>query len=267
MRTTAGPRRVNRVTLSIMGLVAAIGSFSSPARAVELVLTYTGTIHAADSLTAAGGPDLITADSLFTFVARFDTSTPNIVGPLPRPGPGSGFVAYVPSQASFTIGGVNYALTGLGAGNGPTITIFDASNIFNPGRYGVGLVVNPLADGAGFVGDFLSASPGFSVASLGPTTFQNFAGAGYSAGIGCGPDAALCTFQPINLISGNQLFSLQFAGLLGARDGGISYDGGTATATLSAVPEPATWAMMLLGFGGIGIAVRRRRSSALMQIA
>lgn len=28
---------------------------------------------------------------------------------------------------------------------------------------------------------------------------------------------------------------------------------------LAAVPEPASWAMMLLGFGGIGIALRRRR--------
>jgi hypothetical protein len=35
-----------------------------------------------------------------------------------------------------------------------------------------------------------------------------------------------------------------------------------------AVPEPATWALMLLGFGGIGMALRRsRRSGALMQIA
>jgi hypothetical protein len=34
------------------------------------------------------------------------------------------------------------------------------------------------------------------------------------------------------------------------------------------VPEPATWAMMLLGFGGIGMAMRRRRSSGqLLQIA
>jgi hypothetical protein len=39
--------------------------------------------------------------------------------------------------------------------------------------------------------------------------------------------------------------------------------GGTAP-----VPEPATWGMMLLGFAGIGMAMRRRRSgSALMQIA
>jgi hypothetical protein len=36
-----------------------------------------------------------------------------------------------------------------------------------------------------------------------------------------------------------------------------------------ALPEPATWAMMLLGFGAIGMTMRRRRrsSSALMQIA
>lgn len=35
------------------------------------------------------------------------------------------------------------------------------------------------------------------------------------------------------------------------------------------VPEPATWGMMLLGFAGIGMALRRsrRRSDALMQIA
>jgi len=33
--------------------------------------------------------------------------------------------------------------------------------------------------------------------------------------------------------------------------------------TGAAVPEPATWAMMLLGFGGIGVAMRRRRRVAL----
>jgi hypothetical protein len=36
---------------------------------------------------------------------------------------------------------------------------------------------------------------------------------------------------------------------------------------VNAVPEPGTWAMMLLGFGAIGFAIRRRKSSALTQLA
>jgi hypothetical protein len=36
---------------------------------------------------------------------------------------------------------------------------------------------------------------------------------------------------------------------------------------IQAVPEPGTWALMLIGFGGIGLAMRRRRRPALAQIA
>ena len=39
------------------------------------------------------------------------------------------------------------------------------------------------------------------------------------------------------------------------------------TITITAVPEPATWAMMLLGFGAAGYAMRRRRAPALAQLA
>ena len=35
----------------------------------------------------------------------------------------------------------------------------------------------------------------------------------------------------------------------------------------SAVPEPATWAMMLLGFGAVGFSARRRRSMVFAQAA
>lgn len=43
--------------------------------------------------------------------------------------------------------------------------------------------------------------------------------------------------------------------------------GGNLTFTPTAVPEPATWAMMLLGFAGIGFHFRRRRGAALAQFA
>jgi opacity protein-like surface antigen len=39
------------------------------------------------------------------------------------------------------------------------------------------------------------------------------------------------------------------------------------SAPTGSVPEPATWAMMLLGFGGIGFRMRRRRPPVLTQIA
>ena len=40
------------------------------------------------------------------------------------------------------------------------------------------------------------------------------------------------------------------------------------TANVSgAVPEPATWAMLLVGFGGIGFAMRRRKSKVITNVA
>ena len=40
-------------------------------------------------------------------------------------------------------------------------------------------------------------------------------------------------------------------------------DGVTFTPDTNAVPEPATWAMMLAGFGAVGFAARRRRTTAV----
>jgi PEP-CTERM motif len=44
---------------------------------------------------------------------------------------------------------------------------------------------------------------------------------------------------------------------------GFDYGAGAAaaTVTISSVPEPSTWAMMLLGFGGLGFAGYRARKS------
>lgn len=38
-------------------------------------------------------------------------------------------------------------------------------------------------------------------------------------------------------------------------------------AVTAAVPEPGTWALMLLGFGGVGVSLRRRRSQTIAQFA
>jgi hypothetical protein len=41
----------------------------------------------------------------------------------------------------------------------------------------------------------------------------------------------------------------------------------TGNVTISAVPEAGTWALMLLGFGAIGLTIRRRRRPVLAQLA
>lgn len=42
---------------------------------------------------------------------------------------------------------------------------------------------------------------------------------------------------------------------------------GVLTGGIQALPEPATWAMMLIGFAGVGAAMRRSRKPALAQLA
>ena len=43
--------------------------------------------------------------------------------------------------------------------------------------------------------------------------------------------------------------------------------GGEIRGQLAAVPEASTWAMMLIGFAGVGVAVRRRRSAVVARPA
>jgi hypothetical protein len=50
-------------------------------------------------------------------------------------------------------------------------------------------------------------------------------------------------------------------------DSNNSDNSGSISATVSAVPEPATWAMMILGFLGIGFVAYRRKSPSAFRIA
>ena len=52
--------------------------------------------------------------------------------------------------------------------------------------------------------------------------------------------------------------------ITGERGANTQYSGGIAFA---AIPEPASWGMMLLGFSAMGFALRRRRRPVLSQIA
>ncbi len=65
-------------------------------------------------------------------------------------------------------------------------------------------------------------------------------------------------------LTANTWYTFQYTANMASGGGNIS---GTAS-IYAAVPEPATWGLMLIGFAGIGMAMRRRRrGTALAQIA
>ena len=75
-----------------------------------------------------------------------------------------------------------------------------------------------------------------------------------------GPPTSAITLLPGSLGVGS--YNLSFSG--------NSPTGGTESGNLTfrmAVPEPSTWGMMLLGFAGIGFAMRRRPRPVLAQVA
>jgi len=91
--------------------------------------------------------------------------------------------------------------------------------------------------------------------------------AGYTS---AGDNGGVTNNQPY--IKNSVIFNLgAFNGSLGSVNN-IRFQYGTALTNANLpgtppVPEPATWAMMLVGFAGIGVAMRRRRKPVLAQLA
>jgi len=73
------------------------------------------------------------------------------------------------------------------------------------------------------------------------------------------PNGTYCNWTPVGVNFAGTAHSIDFGGTANY----TVYDNvtfGSATpGGGGAVPEPATWAMMLVGFGAVGAAVRRRR--------
>ena len=86
-------------------------------------------------------------------------------------------------------------------------------------------------------------------------------------------DGNNCVGDPSGIACNWTLAGINFAGTarsvtFGGTFNQIGYDNLTfGAADVGAVPEPGTWAMMLLGFGAIGFGLRRRRMSPALRAA
>ena len=68
-------------------------------------------------------------------------------------------------------------------------------------------------------------------------------------------------------INGETILNLHYAFSGGSADALRQVRIASTEGGVPPVPEPATWAMMLLGFGVVGYSMRRRRTPALSQLA
>jgi PEP-CTERM motif len=89
-------------------------------------------------------------------------------------------------------------------------------------------------------------------------------------------DNTTATYQTFFVVSASQLFSGQAVTLIGGPLGSsfephsVDLPQFAATGTIGpvpAVPEPSTWAMMILGFTGIGFMAYRRKSKPAFMAA
>jgi hypothetical protein len=70
-------------------------------------------------------------------------------------------------------------------------------------------------------------------------------------------------FVTSSFVADSTTSNLQFTEILGGNNAGILLD----AVEVSAVPEPSTWAMMILGFLGVGFMAYRRNNKAMMRFA
>jgi PEP-CTERM motif len=264
--------RAGRKATCVLAGAIALTLASNGAQAASFELVYNGSFNSQDALNLASqsAPTFFTGNPAFTIRASFDTSTPNLAPAVPN-SPFVGFRAYAASVATIDIGGVTYTMDTFTANPtaGVTVAIFD-QNSFMPGRYAVGILQQPPQDGAGIIGDFSGASPGFTVNTLtSSTTFTGYNGVGYGSGVclqGSGANCQSFAVTPLVLHNtANQTFALTLGnysevnagGPDAARPGAIP--GPINSAELVATPEPGT-----LGAVGVVLAAalafsRRRR--------
>ncbi len=162
-------------------------------------------------------------------------------------------LGFAPSAqaADYSIGDPNFIITS-GGPDSPSITAIFFSAVSAPSFDDTySFTIDQFGVGSGSVTTSFSSSVNAATIT---ELFIN--GVDYSGSINSTGSGFQAIVGGIPIVSG-VLNTIRVAGTV---VGNNSYSG-TMTFAATAVPEPATWAMMMLGIGAIGFAARRRRSA------
>lgn len=260
----------------------------------KCALLISFTLVAATLASAASAEVLPNAVSYEYFGLNYASNivTNNTVGTLDYSGhPGCGGTCSATTQlgsspsVSATVNEVYFDIYRTGGGAVEARLGYYVKYLNTNGTYNVNLhATDSLSapDGAG-----ISASLRFGVAGASITSLNNFSSLTFQEADclnGCpSPGFAIATgpFVPDNQVQmvANTLYFLQMDVLLRPNSSGVQNTGMIdptfssdfggqfifspgVFAPTSAVPEPSTWAMMILGFAGVGFMAYRRRSSS-----
>jgi hypothetical protein len=193
------------------------------------------------AMVALGSPAAaLTLTETFETLAPKDTPLPSLVSP----------VGTFTGQAGTPFANVFIAspgYTNFGPGNNPTTSSvltangdesFDVTLAFAARRISMDLFLN----------------------DLGPATLTLFNGSAFVASFTFNADASAANNNPSVFYEGSSVVVTRFTFV--STNGG-SLNTGIDNVSITAVPEPATWAAMLAGFAVAGLALRRQGRRAL----
>jgi hypothetical protein len=237
---------------SALTAVSALAAFSSSASADVITMTYTGTVSSVDytgttpsgqtftnsptdALNFFGGGNL--AGDNFTVQFTFNASAGT--GSATSGGSGDG----VFSPTVFTINNISQSLV-----QSP----FDSATGASTNGGGVGdQLQNGIFAQIGGAGTNFGIGTTINATPVAPVTFATTNTITTSCGNGCGG------FGTFNVGGEDIVFTV-------AQETTVD----TTTGMTSAVPEPSTWAMMILGFCGLGfMAYRRKQNGVALSVA
>jgi hypothetical protein len=245
----------------LLGAATAIAMLAgiSSASADTVTVTWTGTILSGSDVNSYFGGGNLAGDA-FTATFVYDTATP-------------GSSLTLGSQVQNLSGGTNYVHSG-GAGvsplSSPATLIINGQSISFAGAFQSDLSGNrgSATSTASFLADAFNSNSDYIKLGL-----QGFTGVGANQGTIPGFPAVIDQNETYTVSSGTPGVRAT-QGIVDAfqRNGELVFFAPTSVtlsveSSVAAVPEPSTWAMMLLGFAGLGFLSYRRKSGSNFRVA